>query len=34
VAAGPRISSRARAVAAHQRCRHTGDAMSGTSQDV
>ncbi len=28
VAAGPRIPNRARAVAAHQRCRHTGDAMS------
>src|SRR5437660_11902703 len=28
VGAGPRIPSRARAVAAHQRCRHTGDAIS------
>ena len=34
VAAGARIPSRARAVAAHQRCRHTGDAMSPTPQDV
>ena len=34
VAAGARIPNRARAVAAHQRCRHTGDAMSPTPQDV
>ena len=34
VAAGARIPSPARAVAAHQRCRHTGDAMSPTPQDV
>ena len=34
VAAGARIPNRARAVAAHQRCRHTGDAMSAASQDM
>ena len=34
VAAGARIPGRARAVAAHQRGRHTDDAMSATSQDV
>jgi hypothetical protein len=32
VATGARIPSRARAVADHQRCRHTQDAMSTTSQ--
>jgi Domain of unknown function (DUF4386) len=34
VATGARIPSRARAVAAHQRCGQTDDAMSATSQDV
>ena len=34
VAAGARIPNRARAVAAHQRCRHASDAMNATSQDV
>ena len=34
VATGARIPGRARAVAAHQRCRHNGDAMSATSQGV
>src|ERR1035437_8035476 len=34
VAASARIPSRARAVAAHQGCGHTDDAMSPTPQDV
>jgi hypothetical protein len=34
MAAGARIPNRACAMAAHQRCRYTSDAMSATSQDV